>query len=78
MGWALVALSAVQIPLWAVLMTIYYAIKGRISQVVKPTPQWGPGDKQVRQQLLDEMGGIPRVGNYAYDNNGMGYEAYHM
>ena len=71
-------LSAVQIPLWAILMTIYYAIKGRISQVVKPTPEWGPGDKQVRQQILDEMGGLPRVGAYAYDNNGMGYEAYHM
>ena len=77
-GWFLVALSAVQIPLWAILMTIYYAIKGRISQVVKPTPKWGPGDKQVRQQILDEMGGIPRTGPYAYDNNGMGYEAYHM
>jgi len=77
-GWAIVGLSAVQIPLWAILMTIYYAIKGRISQVIKPTSAWGPGDKQVRQQILDEMGGIPRVGPYAYDNNGMGYEAYHM
>ena len=40
--------------------------------------QWGPGDKQVRQQILEERAGIPRVGPYAYDNNGMAYEAYHM
>ena len=32
-GWGLVGISAVQIPLWAVLMTIYYLIKGRPSQV---------------------------------------------
>jgi len=77
-GWFLVALSALQVPLWAILMTLYYAIKGRISQAVKPTPQWGPGDKQVRQQILEEIGGIRNAGPYAYDNNGMGYEAYHM
>ena len=77
-GWTLVALSAVQVPLWAILMTIYYAIKGKVKQVVKPTRRWGPGDKEVRRQILEEMGGIPRVGAYSYDNNGMGYEAYHM
>lgn len=77
-GWTLVGLSAIQVPLWAILMTLYYAVKGRIHQVVKPTPQWGPGDKEVRRQILEEMGGIPRVGAYTYDNNGMAYEAYHM
>ena len=40
--------------------------------------QWGTGDKQVRQQILEERAGIPHVGPYAYDNNGMAYEAYHM
>jgi solute carrier family 6 amino acid transporter-like protein 5/7/9/14 len=77
-GWTVVALSAVQVPLWAVIMTLYYAMKGKVSQVVKPTSKWGPGDKEVRKQILDEMGGMPRVGKYSYDNNGMGYEAYHM
>ena len=77
-GWTLVGISAVQIPLWAIIMTFYYMIKGRITQVVKPTSKWGPGDKEIRKQILDEMGGIPRVGKYAYDNNAMGYEAYHM
>ena len=78
LGWVLVALSAVQVPLWAILTTIYYAAKGRIQQAIRPTRQWGPGDKQVRQQILEERAGIPRVGPYAYDNNGMAYEAYHM
>lgn len=77
-GWTLMALSAVQIPVWAILMTVYYAFKGRISQVVKPTAKWGPGDKEVRRQILDEMNGIARTGKYSYDNNAMGYEAYHM
>lgn len=78
LGWVLVALSAIQVPLWAILTTIYYAAKGRIQQAIRPTRQWGPGDKQVRQQILEERAGIPRVGPYAYDNNGMAYEAYHM
>jgi len=77
-GWVLVAASAIQVPLWAILTTIYYAVKGRIQQVVRPTRQWGPGDKQVRQQILAETAGIPRVGPYAYENNAMAYEAYHM
>jgi len=78
LGWVLVALSAVQIPLWAIITTVYYAAKGRIQQAIRPERNWGPGDKEVRRQLLQESAGIPRVGPYAYDNNGMAYEAYHM
>ena len=29
-------------------------------------------------RLLEEMGGITQVPRYAYDNNGMAYEAYNM
>ena len=96
-GWGLVGISAVQIPLWAVLMTLYYLIKGRPSQVVlftntpyhqyccdlslyqviKPTPEWGPGDKAVRRAILDEQQGIARSNKYSYDNEGMNYN-YHM
>ena len=32
-GWGLVAISAIQIPLWAFIMSIYYLIKGKLSQV---------------------------------------------
>ena len=49
-GWTLVGLSAVQIPLWAILMTIYYACKGKLKDVVRPTSSWGPGDKEVRNR----------------------------
>ena len=60
--------------------TLYYLAKGKVQQVIKPERRWGPGDKEVRQQILEEMthGQIPRVGAYAYENNGMAYEAYHM
>lgn len=75
-GWVLVGLSAVQIPLWAVIQTFYYLCKGRIGQVVKPTRKWGPGDPQVRRAILDEQQGISRNGRHTYDNHAMGYEAY--
>jgi solute carrier family 6 amino acid transporter-like protein 5/7/9/14 len=77
-GWALCGLSAFQIPLWAIFMTLYYASKGKVKDVIKPTSSWGPGDKEVRNRLLEEMGGITQVPRYAYDNNGMAYEAYNM
>ena len=77
-GWVLVGISAVQIPLWAILMTIYHTAKGRISQVIKPTHKWGPGDPAVRREILDQQSGIQRNGKHAYDNEGMGYAGYHM
>ncbi|XP_059095413.1 sodium-dependent proline transporter-like [Tigriopus californicus] len=76
-GWFLVALSAIQIPLWAIITTIHYAIKGKLSQVIKPTSAWGPGDKAVRRAILDEQSGIARTGKYTYDNDAMTYN-YHM
>jgi len=75
-GWALVGVSAIQVPLWALIQTLYYAVKGRVSQVVKPTRKWGPGDPQVRRAILDEQSGISRNGRHTYDNQAMGYEAY--
>ena len=53
-------ISAVQIPLWAILMTLYYLFKRKISQVIKPDSKWGPGDKAVRKQILEEMAGMFR------------------
>ena len=46
-------------------------------QVIKPTPEWGPGDKAVRRAILDEQQGIARSNKYSYDNEGMNYN-YHM
>lgn len=74
-GWTLVGLSAVQVPLWAILQTLYYAYQGNVSQVVKPLPIWGPGDKTARREMLEEQAGI-ETHRFSYDNNGMPYEAY--
>ena len=76
-GWGIVALSAVQVPLWAVIMTLYYLIKGNVGHVVKPTKEWGPGDKAVRRQIMDQQSGIIRSRNrYAYDNQAMSGSGY--
>ena len=77
-GWVLVGISAVQIPFWAIVMTIYHLAKGRISQVIKPTHKWGPGDPVVRREILDQQNGIQRNGKHSYDNQAMGYDGYHM
>ena len=36
-----------QVPLWAVLMSLVYLCKRKLTSVVRPTRQWGPGDPQV-------------------------------
>ena len=36
-----------KVPLWAVLMSLVYLCKRKLTSVVKPTRQWGPGDPQV-------------------------------
>ena len=77
-GWGLVGISAIQIPLWAIIMSLYYLFKGRPGQVVRPTSEWGPGDKAVRRAILDEQSGIARTSKYSYDNEGMPYQNYHM
>ena len=41
-------------------MTLYYLFKRKISQVIKPDSKWGPGDKAVRKQILEEMAGMFR------------------
>ena len=33
-GWVLVGLSAIQVPLWALIMSFYYLVKGRLKQVI--------------------------------------------
>ncbi|XP_040580671.1 sodium- and chloride-dependent glycine transporter 1 [Lepeophtheirus salmonis] len=71
--WALVIIPAVQIPLWALITSIYYLFKRKLHRVIKPTPQWGPGDKDVRRAIIDQQNGIVRArARYAYDNQMMG------
>jgi len=42
-GWLLAAASVLQIPLWAIIMTFFYACKGDVGGVLAPTSSWGPG-----------------------------------
>jgi len=65
-GWILVGISAVQVPLWAAIMSIVYLARGKIGHVVKPTSRWGPGDPGVRKAIFNEQNGIAPIS--AYDN----------
>jgi len=85
LGWVLVGISAVQVPLWAVLMSLVYLCKRKLTSVVKPTRQWGPGDPQVRRAIYEEQHNIApgRKHNYSSPNYNTGYDnqaisAYNM
>jgi len=76
-GWILVGLSAVQVPLWAAIMSLVYCCKRKITQVARPTVSWGPGDPQVRKSIFEEQNQImPRKQGYSYDNPAI--SAYNM
>ena len=38
-----------KVPLWAVLMSLVYLCKRKLTKVVRPTREWGPGDPQVER-----------------------------
>ena len=44
-GWCLTLVVGVQIPVIALIMIIYYAVKRDCLSVFQPTSEWGPGDK---------------------------------
>ena len=51
-GVCLILIVVVQIPFWGLLMCLYYYLSPdrRLKDVVKPTQDWGPGDKQARKR----------------------------
>ena len=54
-GKLLILLSALQVPLWAILTMIVYKIRGqKVSRVLKPNSSWGPGDKFTAMTTSDE------------------------
>jgi len=69
-GMGLMGLSAVQVPLWAAIMSMVYCCKRKVTKVASPTKLWGPGDSQVRKAIFEEQNGIaPRKPAYGgYDN----------
>jgi len=95
-GVALILIAAAQIPVWALIYTIYYlcAPSKKLRDVVRPTPEWGPGDRQARKMYQAAQshrshkqgrGGHPSL--HGYENPAMvgypyynyaGYHSYHM
>merc|ERR1712168_1692077 len=47
-GYILAGISAVQVPVWAVIMIPAYCCKRKMLGAVHPTTSWGPGDPKVR------------------------------
>lgn len=74
-GWVLVLITVLQIPIWA----IFVLIKNRkdLSKVFKPTSSWGPGDPKAREDLLKLQN--PEIvlngGNNGFDNPSMDYNS---
>merc|ERR1719150_528311 len=82
-GWFLTLVTALQIPLIAIFMVVYYGCKGRIREVTKPTSDWGPGDKNAKHEWITykqnkAMEAMtckrhPHAAAAAYDNYAMNY-----
>ncbi|XP_023222442.1 sodium- and chloride-dependent glycine transporter 2-like isoform X4 [Centruroides sculpturatus] len=73
-GWVLVLITILQIPLWA----IYVLIKNRnnIRNAFKPEPSWGPGDPDARRRRLnDENPEIVLSGRNGIDNPTMDFSS---
>lgn len=72
----------------ALIVVIYYASKGRVSQAVQPTQEWGPGEKNAKQEWISyQYNKATRCKQhpYGYDNFAMNYsmpyfnhETFHM
>jgi len=87
-GYFLILVAAAQIPIWALFMTLYYlcAPSKRVSDVVRPTPEWGPGDKQARKMYQANKAARHKGHLHGYENPAMaypyynyaGYHSYHM
>jgi len=80
-GWFLTLVTALQIPIVAIFMVIYYGAKGKIREVTRPTPDWGPGDKNAKNEwirykqtkAMEAMTCKRHPHAAAYDNYAMNY-----
>ena len=55
-------------PLWAVLMSLVYLCKRKLTKVVRPTREWGPGDPQVERfgSTFRSLFDVRSVDHFAY------------
>ena len=76
-GWFLTILVAAQIPVAAVVMMVYFGVKGKCLAVFQPSEDWGPGDKEARQEWIaykyNKAMTCKRHPYATYDNYGMNY-----
>jgi hypothetical protein len=42
-GWFLTLVVALQVPVGALIVVLYYSVKKRPMDAFRPTPDWGPG-----------------------------------
>ncbi len=78
-GIFLILIVVAQIPFWAIVNTIYYLVSPskRIADVVRPTEEWGPGDRHARKEYLALRSRHARP-IHGYENHMMytGYPGY--
>jgi len=87
-GYFLILIAVAQIPIWALFMTLYYlcAPSKKVADVIRPTPEWGPGDKQARKMYQANKAARHKGHLHGYENPAMaypyynyaGYHSYHM
>ena len=58
LNFSMIVILISKVPLWALLMSLVYLCKRKLTSVVKPTRQWGPGDPQVTWGGLKRMVGL--------------------
>ena len=75
-GIFLILVVVAQIPFWALVTTIYYLVSPskRISDVARPTAEWGPGDRHARKEYLTLKSRLTRP-IHGYENHMM-YPGY--
>jgi len=87
-GYFLILIAVAQIPIWALFKTLYYlcAPSLKVSNVIRPAPDWGPGDKQARKMYQANKAARHKGHLHGYENPAMaypyynyaGYHSYHM
>lgn len=90
-GIGLILVAVAQIPVGAVITLLYYLCSSNkeVRNVLKPTADWGPGDKQHRKRYQAERSSGKQGHLHGYENPAMamagypyynyaGYHSYHM
>jgi len=77
-GYFLILIAVAQIPIWALFKTLYYlcAPSLKVADVIRPAPDWGPGDKQARKMYQANKAARQKGHLHGYENPAMAYPYY--